>query len=330
MDYPPDRYSITVIADNCTDATARVSREAGATVVERTAPDRRSKGYALEDFFGHAPGAGPAEGYDAVVAIDADSTVDPWALNAFAIALAEGKDWAQCYNTVRNPDSSWRTRMMTYAFSLINGVWLVGRERLGLGASLKGNGMCLSVRGLSRCPWRASGLAEDGEFSWMLRVAGEHIAFLPGASVHAEMVARGGPAAVGQRRRWEAGRRAVLRRSLGPLLRSRELGLYQKTMNLVELFFPSLVCLTVLLAASASVHAGAWLDPVLRPLSARLWPVHAGMLLILGTYALSPLVVMRLPARYFACLVLFPYYAAWKLVVSLGRRPGSGGPGATR
>ena len=38
---------VLVIADNCTDGTARVARAAGADVLERTDAHRRGKGYAL-------------------------------------------------------------------------------------------------------------------------------------------------------------------------------------------------------------------------------------------------------------------------------------------
>src|SRR5437764_507896 len=48
LDYPPELFSIWVIADNCTDATAGEAREAGAAVVERSDPTLRSKGHALE------------------------------------------------------------------------------------------------------------------------------------------------------------------------------------------------------------------------------------------------------------------------------------------
>src|SRR6266536_400973 len=33
--YPPERWSLAVIADNCADATATIARAAGATVLER-------------------------------------------------------------------------------------------------------------------------------------------------------------------------------------------------------------------------------------------------------------------------------------------------------
>jgi len=198
-----------VIADNCSDGTARVAREAGANVLERFDPARKSKGHALEYFFEHR--SSTVSSVDAVVLIDADTVVDPGILCAFAATWAEGKDWVQCYYTIRNPDASWRTRMMTYAFSLFNGVWLLGQDQLGLSVGLKGNGMCFSSRGLTRFPWRAHGLTEDLEFSWMLRVAGERIHFLPGTRVCAAMPTQGGAAAMVQRRRWESGRKALRR-----------------------------------------------------------------------------------------------------------------------
>ena len=49
--YDPSRFHVCVIADNCTDDTAFQARQAGAEVFERTDDTRRSKGYALEDFF---------------------------------------------------------------------------------------------------------------------------------------------------------------------------------------------------------------------------------------------------------------------------------------
>src|SRR5437899_11642496 len=38
LDYPPSLFRVLVVADNCTDATARRARKAGATVLVRDAP----------------------------------------------------------------------------------------------------------------------------------------------------------------------------------------------------------------------------------------------------------------------------------------------------
>ena len=49
MEYPRTRYEIVVIADNCSDATARIARHSGALALERSDKKRIGKGYALED-----------------------------------------------------------------------------------------------------------------------------------------------------------------------------------------------------------------------------------------------------------------------------------------
>ena len=92
----------------------------------------------------------------------------------------------------------------------------------------------------------------------MLRARGERVRFLPEARVFGEMVSRGGPGAASQRRRWEAGRRALRGKFAGPLARSASLGALRKLMYLLDLFFPPLVTLAIGLAAASA------LDPARR------------------------------------------------------------------
>lgn len=319
-EYDAGRSRVVVIADNCTDATARVAREAGAVVLERHDPARRSKGYALEFFFQYAPEL-ELDDYDVAIVIDADTIIDPGLLRAFASAWVLGWDWVQGYYSVRNPDASWRTRLLTFAFSLCNGVLPWGQERLGLSVGLKGNGMAFARRGLERFPWRAYGLVEDAEFGLMLRLAGEHVHFLPAARVHGEMVSRGGGAAASQRSRWEAGRRSLRGKFLGPLLCSRRLRIGPKLAYLVELVMPPLGTLLIGLCVAASLHLLAQAIPSLGPVAHRLLPVHVLMALILLAYGLCPVLVMGLPPRYISGLLLLPYFIAWKTIVAIRGAP---------
>jgi hypothetical protein len=321
LDYDPDRFSIHVIADNCSDGTAEEAREAGASVVERSTVDRRSKGHALEYFFTEIPEGRPDAGHDATVLIDADTVVDPAMLRVFDRAVVEGKDWVQGYYTVRNPDASWRTQLMTYAFSLANGVWPLGLDRLGLGVGLKGNGMCFSSAGLRRFPWKAHGLVEDMEFALMLRTAGERVHFEPRARVLGEMVSRGGPGAASQRRRWEAGRKSLRGKFAGELAKSPKIGPFAKACYLLDLFFPPLASLALGLVVVFSLHCLAYLDGRFAATSRALLPIHGAMVVTFLAYATSPLLVMGLPARFLGSLVAVPYYIAWKIVVALGRAP---------
>ncbi len=51
QDYPKELFDIYVIADNCTDNTAKVAKEAGAIVYKRFDETKKTKGYALNWFF---------------------------------------------------------------------------------------------------------------------------------------------------------------------------------------------------------------------------------------------------------------------------------------
>ena len=150
---------------------------------------------------------------------------------------------------------------MAYSFSLINGVLLQGQTALGLSGSFRGNGMCMSTRGLRRLPWNKHGLVEDLEYSWSLRLQGETIAFAPDAIVRARMLARGGHAAVDQRCRWEFGRNEVRRQVLVPLLRSHHLSPVRKLAAVIELCMPTLAGLTLLFLVTTLLSLKLFFDP---------------------------------------------------------------------
>ncbi|MFO0907055.1 MAG: glycosyltransferase family 2 protein [Isosphaeraceae bacterium] len=321
VDYDPAQFRVVVIADNCTDDTALLARASGAEVVERHDPDRRSKGHAIEYLLEHWKASGELDAFDAVVLVDADTLVDPRLLHAFAAALDDGADFAQGYYSVSNPDASWRTRMLTYALSLFNGVMLQGEDRLGIGSGLRGNGMCFSTRGLARVPWRAYGLVEDQEYSWVLRTHGEHIRFLPDAQVRGEMVSRG-KSAVSQRRRWEEGRNQLRSRFFWPILRASKLSLWRRLLGVVDLLFPPQMRLQGGLLLALSVHPLAWVFPELNGVSRTLLAPHGFFLATLGVYALTPLISLKLPPSYLLSLIALPYYAFWKILAL--RRTGDG------
>ena len=48
QDYPKDLYTIFVVADNCTDNTAKIARSKGAICYERFDDEHRTKGFALQ------------------------------------------------------------------------------------------------------------------------------------------------------------------------------------------------------------------------------------------------------------------------------------------
>ncbi|HEY9651501.1 MAG TPA: glycosyltransferase family 2 protein, partial [Coleofasciculaceae cyanobacterium] len=71
---------LIVIADNCTDETARVVRSFGAIALERHDPSRLGKGYALDYGLQFMESNPP----DVVVIIDADCRVEPGVIERIA------------------------------------------------------------------------------------------------------------------------------------------------------------------------------------------------------------------------------------------------------
>jgi cellulose synthase/poly-beta-1,6-N-acetylglucosamine synthase-like glycosyltransferase len=324
QEYPRERLEVLVIADNCTDRTEAIARGEGATVLRRDDPARRGKGPAIEYLVRRLEKSGRLDDFDALVIIDADSTAHRELLSGFASVLESGRDFVQCLYAVSNPRDSWRTRLMAYAFSLYNGVIPLGREELGMGASFRGNGMCLSVRGLRRVPWRCRGLAEDLEYTWTVRLAGEKIAFLPDLDVRGVMPTRGGPAAASQRLRWEFGRSEVRREFLGPLLRSERLGLLEKLSYVLELTMPATTTLLLLYVVLLVGNVLA----VASPGTAGFAAIDGFLILSSGlatlailAHALSPLMVFGLPWTSLLPCVFLPYYMTWKFLLAFRGKP---------
>jgi cellulose synthase/poly-beta-1,6-N-acetylglucosamine synthase-like glycosyltransferase len=322
--YAEDLFSVLVIADNCSDETKTRALEAGANVIERSDLTRKSKGHAIEYMFEVLAPSGTLESTHAIVIVDADTTIDADLLRHFDADLRAGRDWVQCYYSVAQPERSWRTRLMAYAFALFNGVFPLGQCALGSSATLRGNGMCFSTRGLNRRPWACYGLVEDMEYSWSLRIAGEHVAFQPRATVLGAFPSSGGTAAATQRLRWESGRGEVRRKYFPALLRSNQIGLWRKLLSLCELTMPSIswLFLSYLLALALNVYAFVSPAKLVSPLLG--WFLLGNSLLMtvsLVAYAISPFLVLGLPVRYIAFLPFFPVYVCWKLLISLAGRP---------
>lgn len=317
LDYPADKFEVLVIADNCSDQTAAIAREKGATVLERFDDEKKSKGYALEYALEHL-GAYDAsrDPKRAFVVIDADSTADSALLRRFNDHHQAGLDWVQAYYTSSNPDQTPYTRMLTYAFALFNGCWQLGLSLLGFSASFRGCGMSFSQAGLQRQPFNVYGLTEDLEFSWRLRSVGEKVAFVPYIRVYGEMVQKQDAAAQSQRIRWEQGRAALKKEYGGKLKSSEYLSFWEKGVYLVDLYMlPLTKYLTVLLGLSAI--AGIY---QLTTGQGLFWLALAFIsLLIFGLYSLAPFFRLDLPIGYLATIFKIPKYVFWKLILFFKR-----------
>jgi cellulose synthase/poly-beta-1,6-N-acetylglucosamine synthase-like glycosyltransferase len=204
-------FTINIVADNCTDNTAALSRENGAIVYERRDATNKSKGHALawlipQVLADHAKQSGrdPL----AVVVVDADATMSPSSATFARRRFSKGQKILQSAY-VLEAGSSGRSKVMSIAFSAINVVRGYARAALDVSDTFKGNGMWFRADVIKNHPWQAFSLAEDLEFGLMLRRAGYKIEFF-GESVVTGLPGEGDAASSNQRARWESGRLALV------------------------------------------------------------------------------------------------------------------------
>lgn len=304
--YPEERRAILVVADNCTDATAARARAAGARVLERTDPERRGKGYALEMAFATLVAE---DACDAIVVVDADTAVSANLLAAFDARVAAGERAVQARYGVRNVDASWRTRLMAVAFGMFHDLRSLGRERLRLSCGLRGNGMCFTLDLVRAHPHRAHGLVEDVEYGIELGLAGVRVCYAGEAEVRGDMAATGRAAAT-QRQRWEGGRAALRRQYLGRLLRAAPRSAVAADLA-ADLLVPPLSRIGVLVAGGLLLEAAAWAAGGATA-AAPLWLASAAAL---GAYAVRGAALSGLGTlRGLVTLAAAPAYVVWKTV----------------
>jgi cellulose synthase/poly-beta-1,6-N-acetylglucosamine synthase-like glycosyltransferase len=308
LDYPAEAYTVCIVADNCTDATADLARASGqARVYERQDSEHRGKGFALQWLLQQL--AAEHLVFDAYVVLDADSVVDSAFLQAFNHGLAQGARALQAHNTVLNVGDSPSTSLRWLALSLMNYVRPLGRNRLGGSSTLTGNGMCLSRAVLERYPWQAFGLAEDYQYYLTLVQGGEKVLYVPEALVRSEM-----PVTFQQMRtqdiRWEAAETTPVRQIAAHLLKE---GIRQHDLSrleaVAELLTPTLSYLVLgcVLVLCCSFALWSWLNVL----------VAALLLASLMFYVSSAFLLLHPPRTVFQSFLSAPGFILWKLWVVL-------------
>lgn len=309
VDYPGEAFDVLVVADNCSDGTARVARAAGAGVLVRNDAARHGKGYALHHAFDHVLATGEAE---FVVVVDADTVVSPNLLSAFAARVATGAQALQAHYGVRNASRSWRTRLMALAFAVFHGVRSLARERLGLSCGLRGNGMAFTREVLREVPHEAWSVVEDLEYGIQLGLAGHRVHYVGEAEVLGDMASSEASSRT-QRRRWEGGRRAMARTHALPLLRQ---AWDRRSPLLADLALDVIVppLTTLVVWATAGLTACA-LATALGPTPRVATGLYGASLAALVGYVLRGWALSGTGAPGLLDLVLAPVYVGWKIAL---------------
>lgn len=220
--YPKNKIDIYVIADNCTDNTAQVARDAGAIVYERFNELKKSKGYALEWFFDKVLEEFPDK-YDAFCVFDADNLVTPGFFNKMNEKLCEGEKLVQGYRDIKNASDNWLSANSAIYYWTLNKFYHYARYNMGMSAFIQGTGFMVSMDIIKEeGGWHTTALTEDIEFSFTQIAKGRKIAWAHDAVVYDEQ-----PTTFmqtwNQKLRWGVGHLQSIKKCMPLLLRCKEI-----------------------------------------------------------------------------------------------------------
>ncbi len=160
QDYPKELLKVFVVADNCTDDTAKIARSKGAICYERNDPDHRTKGYALQYLFEQIKkdyGIDSCEGY---FVFDADNLLKSNYISKMNDAFDSGEKIITSYRNTKNFDENWVAS--TYALHWIRSIRTNHRARsvLHLATNIQGTGFLFSNE-IVKNGWHYTSLTED-------------------------------------------------------------------------------------------------------------------------------------------------------------------------
>ena len=203
QDYPQDKLTVFVVADNCTDSTAAVARQKGAVCYERFDPDHRTKGFALQFLFKNIEKDYGIDAFEGYFIFDADNLLNSDYITRMNEAFDEGEKIITSYRNTKNFDENWIAS--TYAIHWLRSIRFNHRARsvLHLATNIQGTGF-LFANELVKDGWNYTSLTEDRAFTADAVAHGYPISYCDAAMFYDEQPTKI-KVALRQRLRWSKG-----------------------------------------------------------------------------------------------------------------------------
>lgn len=185
--YPSELVDIYVVADNCQDNTAEVSRSCGATVFERFNTEKVGKGYALDFLLDNIKKLKGEDFYDGFFVFDADNILEPDFIEQMNYTFSAGYKIITSYRNSKNYDTNWITS--GYAMWFLREARYVNKARMIMNTScaISGTGFLFHKDILKRRGgWKCYLLTEDIEFTIANVIEGEKVGYCHNAMLYDE------------------------------------------------------------------------------------------------------------------------------------------------
>lgn len=187
QNYPEGLVDIFVIADNCTDHTAKVAAEAGAIVKERFNRIKVGKGYALDYMIKHIQNNYAERNYDGIFVLDADNLLDENYIMEMNKTFNQGYRVITSYRNSKNYGQNWISA--GYALWFLHEAEYLNLPRMTLNTScaVSGTGFLIHQDVIKENDgWIHHLLTEDIEFSVAQIIKGEKIGYCRNAQFYDE------------------------------------------------------------------------------------------------------------------------------------------------
>lgn len=233
QDYPSELIDVFVVADACTDRTAKEARRAGAIVYERNDLARKGKSWVLDYGFDRILNEYPGK-YEAFFVFDADNLLSSGYVTEMNKLFDQGFLVGTSYRNSKNFDSSWVSS--AYALWFLREAKFLNNSRMlcGTGCAISGSGWMVSSRIIQGMHgWDFHTLTEDIQFSTFCAANGIRIGYAPAEFYDEQPLTF--KASWTQRMRWTKGFYQVFFSYVGDLIhgvRKKRFGAYDMLMTI--------------------------------------------------------------------------------------------------
>lgn len=228
--YDEKNVTVFVVADNCTDQTAKIARGLGAIVYERFNEEQIGKGYAMEYLLDEMEKNHQI--YDGYFVFDADNILDENYILEMNKTFSDGYDIITSYRNSKNFGDNWISAGYALWFLWESEYLNRGRMLLGTSCAVSGTGFFFSRRIMDKYDgWKFFLLTEDIQFTVDNVLSGEKIGYCRHAILYDEQPIKFSQS-FKQRLRWAKGFFQVFHQYGGDLMK----GALRKNSSCFDLF----------------------------------------------------------------------------------------------